>query len=199
MTSMPKSLNRLIESLSKLPGVGTKTAERLAFYILRSPKEYAHSLIEAISNVKSAIGFCKVCRNLSENELCQICSDPKRDGSAICVVEGPNDIMAIEKMHQYHGRYFCLMGALSPLDNIGPDQLDIDRLVQLVKREKIKELIIATDSDEEGEATALYISRVMKPIGVKLTRLAFGIPVGSNIEYADQATLMKAFEGRHQF
>lgn len=195
---MPKSLNRLIENLAKMPGIGLKTAERLAFYILRSPKEYSASLIQAITDVKSTIIFCTVCNSLSENKLCEICSDPKRDGSVICVVEDPNDIMAIEKMGQYNGRYFCLMGALSPLDNIGPEELKIDKFVDLIKRERVKEVIIATDSDQEGETTALYLSRLIKPLGVELTRIAFGLPMGSNIEYADQATLTKAFEGRRQ-
>lgn len=199
MTSIPKSLSQLIENLSKLPGVGLKTAERLAFYILRSPKEYADSLMRSIADVKKMITFCKKCNSLSEADLCGICSDPRRNKSTICVVENPNDIIAIEKMGQFQGRYFCLMGALSPLDNIGPEELKIERLLDLIKKEKIKEVIVATDSDEEGDTTALYLSRVIKPLGVKLTRIAFGIPVGSNIEYADRATLLKAFEGRRQF
>ena len=196
---MPKPLNRLIEGLAKMPGIGTKTAERLAFYILRSPKEYSDSLVQAITDVRGTITFCKICNNLSEGDLCEICADAKRDRSIICVVEDPNDIMAIEKMGQFRGRYSCLMGALSPLDNIGPEELKIDSLIELMKREKIKEVIIATDSDQEGETTALYLSRVIKPLGLKLTRIAFGLPMGSNIEYADQATLVKAFEGRRQF
>ncbi|NQT07400.1 MAG: recombination protein RecR [Candidatus Omnitrophica bacterium] len=199
MSAIPKSLSRLIESLARLPGVGSKTAERLAFYILRSPKEYADSLIRAIMDVKKTITFCKSCNSLSEGDLCDICSDPKREKSLICIVENPNDIIAIEKTGQYNGRYFCLMGALSPLDSIGPEDLKIDSLSDLLKREKIKEAIIATDSDQEGDMTALYLSRVLGPLGVKLTRIAFGIPVGSNIEYADRATLTKAFEGRRQF
>ncbi len=197
--SIPKSLSRLIENLSKLPGVGPKTAERLAFYILRSPKEYADSLMRTITDVKKTITFCKVCNNLSEGELCDICSDQKRDKSVMCIVENPSDIIAIEKMGQFNGRYFCLMGALSPLENIGPEELKIDKLIKLIRHEMVKEVIIATDSDQEGDTTALYLARVIKPLEVKLTRIGFGIPVGSNIEYADQATLMKAFEGRHQF
>lgn len=196
---MPKSLNRLIEAFAKMPGIGSKTAERLAFYILRSPKEYISSLMHAITDVKETITFCKVCNNLSEDELCEICSDPKRDRSVICVVEDPNDIIAIEKMGQFQGRYFCLMGALSPLEGVGPEELKIDGLIDLIKKEKVKEVIIATDSDQEGDTTAFYLSRIVKPSGIKLTRIAFGIPVGSNVEYADQATLIKAFEGRRQF
>lgn len=196
--SMPRSLNRLIESLSKMPSIGTKTAERLAFFILRSPDEYAASLINAVTDVKATITFCRECNNLSEGELCAICSDPKRDRSILCIVENPNDIIAIEKMGQFGGRYFCLMGALSPLDSVGPEELKIDELISFIKKEKITEAIIATNSSEEGNTTALYLVRVLKPLGVKLTRIAFGIPVGSNIEYADQATLIKSFEGRRQ-
>lgn len=199
MSAIPGPLHKLIEDLAKMPGIGPRTAERLAFYILRSPKEYAHSLIHDITEVKNTITFCKTCNSLSQGELCEICSDQNRDKSIICVVEDPNDIIAIEKMGQFNGRYFCLMGALSPLENIGPKDLKIDRLIELIKRQKIKEVIVATDSDQEGDTTALYLARVIKPLGVKLTRIAFGIPVGSNIEYADQATLIKAFEGRRQF
>ena len=198
MPAIPKPLVRLIENLAKLPSIGAKTAERLAFYILRSPKEYADSLIRAISDVKEKITFCKDCNNLSEGGLCEICNDLKRDKNILCIVENPNDIIAIEKMGQFSGRYFCLMGALSPLDDVGPEELKIDKLINFVKSQKIREAIIATDSDEEGNTTALYLARVLKPLGVKLTRIAFGIPVGSNIEYADQATLIKSFEGRRQ-
>jgi len=194
--AIPKSLRKLIENLAKMPTIGVRTAERLAFYILRSPREYADSLIHSIKEVKDTIVFCKRCNNLSEGELCHICSDSSRDRSSLCVVEGPNDIISIEKMGHFNGRYFCLMGALSPLDSIGPEELQIDKLIEHIKKEKIKEIIIATDSDEEGETTALYLSRVIKPLGIRLTRIAFGLPVGSNIEYADQATLMKSFEGR---
>jgi len=196
--SIPKSLTKLIDGLAKLPGIGPKTAQRLAFYILRSPKQYTDSLIRSIMDVKGTITFCEVCNNLSESKLCDICSDPKRDKNIICIVEDPNDVIAIEKTNRFNGRYFCLMGALSPLDNIGPEELKIDKLIELIKSERIKEAIIATDSDQEGETTALYLSKIFKPLKVKLTRIAFGLPMGSNIEYADQATLMKAFEGRRQ-
>ncbi len=182
-----------------MPGIGTKTAERLAFYILRSPKEYADTLVRAIGDMRNTITFCTECHNLSEGGICQICSDPKRDKSAICVVEDPNDIISIEKMGYFNGIYFCLLGALSPLDSIGPEELKIEKLLHILKTQKIKEVIVATNSDEEGNTTALYLARVIKPLGVKLTRIAFGIPVGSNIEYADQPTLVKAFEGRRLF
>ena len=197
--SIPKSLSRLMELLSKLPGIGPKSAERIAFYILRSQGDYAGSLTSAISEAKSTIKPCRTCRNISERDICEICSSPDRDGSLLCVVEHPNDIIAIEKMGRFSGRYFCLMGALSPLDGIGPDDLKVNDLINLIKEKKIREIIIATDSDQEGDTTALYLSRVIKTLGVRLTRIAFGIPVGSNIEYADQATLVKAFEGRRQF
>ncbi len=194
--SIPGSLSRLIENLSKMPGIGSKTAQRLAFHIMRSPKSYAHSLVQSITDVKNTITFCQDCNNLSEDRLCAICSDERRDKGVICIVEDPNDIIAIEKTGQFNGRYFCLMGALSPLDNIGPADLKIDRLIDIMKAKKVKEAIIATDSDQEGETTALYLSRALAPLKVKLTRIAFGLPVGSNIEYADQATLIKSFEGR---
>jgi recombination protein RecR len=154
--------------------------------------------MRAISDVKETITFCKDCNNLSEGGLCEVCNDPKRDKNILCIVENPNDIIAIEKMGQFGGRYFCLMGALSPLDSVGPEELKIDKLINFVKSQKIREAVIATDSDEEGNTTSLYLARVLKPLGVKLTRIAFGIPVGSNIEYADQATLIKAFEGRRE-
>lgn len=196
--AIPKSLSRLIENFSKMPGIGRKSAERLALFVLRSPREYAESLTRSITDMKNTIKSCRDCNNLGEEDLCQICSDSNRNRSVLCVVEYPNDIMTIEKMGQYNGRYFCLMGALSPLEGIGPDELKIDKLIGFIKREKIREVIIATDSDEEGNTTALYLTRVIKPLKLKLTRIAFGLPVGSNIEYADQATLMKAFQGRTQ-
>ncbi|MEE8360309.1 MAG: recombination mediator RecR [Candidatus Omnitrophota bacterium] len=196
MSAIPKSLTRLIENLSRLPGIGAKTAQRLAFFILRSQREYAEALVNSIKEVKDAVVFCEDCNNLSEGTLCEICGDPTRNKGVLCIVENPNDVVAVEKMGQFEGRYFCLMGALSPLDSVGPEELKIDKLIKFIEREKIKEAIIATDSDEEGNTTALYLARVLKPLGVRLTRIAFGLPVGSNIEYADQATLIKAFEGR---
>ncbi len=198
MSAIPKSLTRLIENLSRLPGIGAKTAQRLAFFILRSQKEYAEALVNSIKDVKDAVVFCEDCNNLSEGTLCEICNDPRRNKGVLCIVEDPNDVVAVEKMGQFDGRYFCLMGALSPLDSIGPEELKIDKLIKFIGKERIKEAIIATDSDEEGNTTALYLARVLKPLGVRLTRIAFGLPVGSNIEYADQATLIKAFEGRRQ-
>lgn len=199
MTALPRSMQILIERFSKMPGIGPKSAERLAFYVLRSPNEYTQSLLKALVEVKKSIRFCKMCNNLSENENCQICQDTTRDVYSLCVVEEPNDIIAIEKTRQFRGRYFCLLGALSPLDGIGPDDLKIGSLVNRIKKENIKEVIVATDSDDEGDTTALYLARVIKPLGVKITRIGYGIPVGSDLEYMDQATLIKSLEGRRTF
>ena len=198
MPGYAKSLEKLIAAFSKLPGIGQKSAERLAMHILKSPKEDAIALSGAIIKVKEAIGFCKNCYNLSEGELCHICSDSARDRATILVVEEPKDILAIEKTGVYRGLYHVLLGAISPLDGIGPDDLKIKDLVRRVKAEKIKEVIIATDADTEGETTALYISQLLKNQGVKTSRIAYGLPVGSHLEYADQATLARALEGRNQ-
>ncbi len=198
MSGYAKSLERLIAVFTKLPGIGQKSAERLAMHILKSPKEDAAALCEAIIKVKETIGFCRNCYNLSEGEVCHICGDPARDRTTILVVEEPKDIMAIEKTGVYKGLYHVLLGAISPLDGIGPDELKIKDLARRVKAEKIKEVIIATDADTEGETTALYISQLLKNQGVKTSRIAYGLPVGSHLEYADQATLARALEGRNQ-
>lgn len=198
MSGYAKSLERLIAVFTKLPGIGQKSAERLAMHILKSPKEEAVALSEAIIKVKETIGFCKNCYNLSEGEVCHICGDPQRDRTTILVVEEPKDILAVEKTGAYRGLYHVLLGAISPLDGIGPDELKIKDLLRRVKAEKIKEVIIATDADTEGETTALYISQLLKNQGVKASRIAYGLPVGSHLEYADQATLARALEGRNQ-
>lgn len=198
MSGYAKSLERLIAAFSKLPGIGQKSAERLAMHILKSPKEDAVALSEAIIKVKETIGFCKDCYNLSEGEICHICSDPARDRATMLVVEEHGDILAIEKTGAYKGLYHVLLGAISPLDGIGPDELKIKDLLRRVKAEKIKEVIIATDADTEGETTALYISQLLKNQGVRTSRIAYGLPVGSHLEYADQATLARALEGRNQ-
>lgn len=196
MKGYPPSMNTLINELGKLPGIGPKTAQRLAFFILKSPLEDAKKIAEAILKVKDSVRFCRICNNLSDSEICGICSAPDRDKGTICIVERPNDVISIEKMGKFNGLYHVLLGALSPLEGVGPRDLKIDDLIKRAKKEKIKELIIATDANTEGEATALYIIRLFKGSGIKLTRIAFGIPVGANLEYADQPTLMKAFEGR---
>ena len=198
MTDFPVSMKSLIEEFSKMPGIGPKTAQRLAFYILRCPKNEAEALAEAIRKVKESVRFCKVCNNLSDEDICEICKSPSRNRAALCVVEEPNDIVAIEKAGNFNGLYHVLLGSLSPLDGIGPSELKIKELLDRVKKEKFKEIIIATDFNTEGEATALYLLRVLKGAGAKLTRVAYGIPVGGDLEYADQATIVKAFEGRRE-
>lgn len=191
-------MQSLIKELNKLPGIGPKTAQRLAFHILKSPKEDVRLMAEALINLKASVRFCVQCFNLSDSDLCDICRNPSRDKRVICVVERPNDVISIEKMGSYNGMYHVLLGALSPLDGIGPKDLRIAELMDRIKKEKPAEIIIATDSNTEGEATALYLVRLLKNSGVEVTRIASGMPVGANVEYADQATLMKAFEGRVQ-
>lgn len=198
MTIFPASMKTLIEEFSKMPGIGPKSAQRLAFYILRSSKGDAEALSKAILKVKESVRFCKVCNNLSDNEICDICKSPSRDRSLLCVVEEPNDIVTIEKSGNFNGVYHVLLGSLSPLDGIGPSDLKIKELLDKVKEKKFKEIIIATDFNTEGEATALYLFKVLKGSGAKLTRVAYGIPVGSDLAYADQATIAKAFEGRRE-
>ena len=196
MKGFPKSMTALIEEFSKLPGIGPKSAQRLAFFMLKSSDHDARKMADAILKVKESVRFCKLCNNLSDSDLCDICSNPSRQKDILCVVEKPNDVISIEKMGQYNGVYHVLLGALSPLDGIGPKDLKISELHKRIKKDKIKEIIIATDSNTEGEATALYIIKLLKSSGVKLTRIASGIPVGANLEYADQATLMRAFDHR---
>lgn len=198
MNAFPVSMKLLIEEFSKMPGIGPKSAQRLAFHVLRSSKNDAETLAKAIVKVKESVRFCKVCNNLSDEEVCEICNSRERDRSLLCVVEEPNDIVAIEKAREYNGIYHVLLGSLSPLDGIGPEDLKIKELLERVKKEKFKEIIIATDFNTEGEATALYMMKQLKSLGPKLTRVAYGIPVGGDIEYADQATILKAFEGRRE-
>ena len=198
MSGFPVSMKLLIEEFSKMPGIGPKTAQRLAFYILKLSNDDAERLSKAVTKVKESVRSCGVCNNLSDGELCEICKSLSRDRSILCVVEEPNDIATIEKARDFNGLYHVLLGSLSPLDGIGPDDLKIKELLERVKKEKFKEVIIATDFNTEGEATALYLVRVLKNSGAKLTRVAYGIPVGGGLEYADQATIIKAFEGRRQ-
>lgn len=191
-------MEKLIAEFTKLPGIGQKSAERIVMHILKSPRENAVALSEAILKLKDAIGFCKNCFNLSESEVCHICGDPARDKTTVLVVESPKDILAIEKSGAYKGLYHVLLGAISPLDRVGPDDIKIKELMRRLKSDKIKEVILATDADTEGETTALYISQLLRNQGVKTTRIAYGLPVGSHLEYADQATLARALEGRNQ-
>ena len=196
MAAYTKSMQELIEHFKNMPGIGAKTAERLAFYVLKSPKDDMERFSSAIKKVKESIKFCKICGNLSEADICNICSDPRRDKSVVCVVEEPKDLILIEKSGRYKGRYHVLFGVISPLDGIGPEDLRIKELLKRVKEDKVKEIILATDSNAEGETTALYLSKELKPFKIKTTRIAYGIPVGGNLDYIDQATLIRALEGR---
>jgi len=189
---------RLIEELHKLPGIGPKTAQRLAYHLLRSPKEYAQSLAEAIIAVKERVVLCSTCQNITEENPCLICRNEKRDRTQICVVEEALDILALEKAGSFKGIYHVLHGALSPLDGIGPEDLKIRELLERLKGDGITELILATNPNLEGEATAMYLHRLLSPLGVRITRLARGLPMGSDLEYADEVTLARAFEGRQE-
>lgn len=189
---------RLLEELERLPGIGPKSAQRIAFHILRGDADAASRLAEAIVDVKRSIHFCSRCFNFAEDDLCDICDDPRRDSAVICVVEEPRDVVAVEKTGEFHGMYHVLQGAISPADGIGPEQLRIRELVDRVRDGNVRELIIATDPDAEGETTALYIARLLKPLGVQVTRIASGLPVGGDLEYADEVTLGRALEGRRE-
>jgi recombination protein RecR len=196
--SFTPSLMRLIEELSRLPGIGEKTATRLALFILRSDRTYAESLAQAIWAVKTETTYCSQCFALAEGELCTICQDPQRSEETICVVEGPADLMAVERSREYRGRYHVLHGVLSPLDGIGPEALKIAPLLERLKRNTVKEVIVATNPTVAGEATALYLVKLCKPLGVRVSRIAHGIPMGGDIEYADAVTLSRAIEGRRE-
>lgn len=193
----PASITRLVEELARLPGIGPKTAQRLALYLVTAPEEVALGLAQALTEARQKAGFCSVCANLAEGDLCAICRDGARNTRVICVVEEPRDVVALEKARVYRGVYHVLHGALSPVDGIGPEKLTIDRLLERVKA-GVDEVILATDADLEGEATALYLARLLKPLGVKVTCLAYGIPVGADLEYADGRTLTRALEGRRE-
>lgn len=199
MTSTTDSLDRLIEEFNKLPGIGKKTAQRLAFYVLRIKKEEAENLAQAIMDVKEKIRYCSLCFNITEKDPCRICSDKKRDRSLICVVEESKDVLAVEKTGQYNGFYHVLGGVLSPLDNIGPEDLKVKELLNRLKQKGVKEIILATNPSTEGEATALYLAKLIKPLGIKVTRIARGLPSGGALEYADVNTLANAIEGRVEF
>ena len=189
-------LERLIERLRKLPGVGQKSAQRLAFHILRGDPEEARALAQAIVEVKEKIRLCTVCFNITDTDPCLICADPGRDAASLCVVEEPHNLVSIEKSGQFRGRYHVLHGSIAPLRGIGPDDLKIGPLLERLRDGTVKEVILATNPNVEGEATAVYLSRLLKPIGVRVTRIAFGLPVGSELEYADEVTVGKALEGR---
>ncbi|MDD4956898.1 MAG: recombination mediator RecR [Candidatus Omnitrophica bacterium] len=196
MPGFPPSMMRLIEDLVKMPGIGSRSARRLTFHILRAPKPEVETLIKDIKDVRDNVRFCSKCNNLSEGDMCSLCSDVSRDPSRICVVEGPGGIWAIERTGHYKGLYHVLLGELSPIDGVGPEDLKIQELVDRVKKEAVKEVIIATDFTTEGETTAMYIAGILKPLKVKTTRLARGVPAGAMLEYADVTTLQRAFEER---
>ncbi|HAV43285.1 TPA: recombination protein RecR [bacterium] len=195
---LPPTLTRLIELFSKLPSIGPRTAQRLAFHILMAPQEQAEQLSRAIIEARGRVRFCRTCNNITEDEICGICRDERRDRSIICVVEEPQDLLAIERSGGFKGVYHVLLGAISPLEGIGPDDLKMDGLLARLNGEEIKEVLIATNPNTEGETTSLYITKFLKPRGIRLTRLARGIPVGGDLESTDGATLTTAFEGRRE-
>ena len=190
------SLEKLIEEFRKMPSVGVKSAERMAYYILGLDDEGTKSLVDAINNAHTNIHTCSVCHNLTEDEKCSICNNPKRDPSVICVVENPRDVTAFERTHEYKGTYHVLHGVISPMNNVGPDNIRIKDLLQRMADDSVNEVIMATNATTEGEATAMYIARLLKPMGIQVSRLAYGIPVGSDLEYADEITLSRALKGR---
>ncbi|MBI5198423.1 MAG: recombination protein RecR [Nitrospirae bacterium] len=191
-------LKRVIQELTRLPGIGQKTAQRLAFFILGMPAEEAKSIAHAIIDLKDKGRYCSNCNNITEDEICEICKDSRRDQKKICVVEEPSDLYAIERTKQYQGLYHVLLGALSPLDGIGPEDIRVKELLHRIEKEGVEEVIIATNPNTKGEATALYISRIIRPLGIKVTRLAYGLPMGGDLEFADEVTLTKALEGRRE-
>ena len=197
MPGTPKSLERLAAEFQRLPGIGAKSAARLAYYLLRSPDEDAERLSRAISESRAAVKRCAICNTLTEEDPCEICSDPQRDATLLCVVEEPGNLAAIEKTREYRGRYHVLWGALSPLKGIGPDDIDVEGLVSRITPE-VREVVLATNPNVEGEATALYLARRLKPSGVRVTRIAFGLPVGGDIEYADEVTMARSLENRRE-
>jgi len=195
--SLPEPLVRLIEELQRLPGIGPKGAQRLAFYILKTPREHADALADAVREVKERVTYCSICSNITDHDPCAFCSDASRDTHVICVVEEPQNVTAVEKTREFKGLYHVLMGSISPLQGIGPDDLKIKSLLARVT-DGVSEIILATNPTVEGEATAIYLARLLKPLGVKVTRIATGVPVGSDLEYADEITVHKALEGRRE-
>ena len=196
MSFFPASLENLIDRFAALPGIGRKSAQRLAFFVLSQPEEEARAFADAIVAARTGVHCCKICQNLTEDEICPICASDRRDRSLICVVSEPRDVLSIERGREYNGLYHVLHGVLSPMNHVGPDDIRIRELLQRAADEDVKEVIMATNPDTEGEATAMYISRLLKPFSIRVTRLAYGIPVGSNLEFADDATLNRALEGR---
>lgn len=198
MNLFPSALERLVECFAALPGIGTKSAQRMAFCVLGMSEQQAENFADAILQAKRTVHRCPVCQNLTDGELCAVCASDKRDKTTICVVSDPKDVLAMERAREYHGLYHVLHGVLSPMQHIGPDDITVKELLARVGAGGVEEIIMATNPDTEGEATALYISRLLKPLGVRVTRIAYGIPVGSNLEFADDATLLRALEGRQE-
>ena len=198
MAELPRALEQLVRELSRLPSVGPKTAQRLAFHVLRADRVQAEALAQAILDVKTLIGYCERCWNIAEDRLCVICT-ARRDPSQLCVVESALDLLAIERTAEYHGLYHVLHGVISPIDGIGPDDIHVPELLDRVREGEVREVIIATDADIEGEATAVYLHRALAPLGVEVTRPAHGLPVGGDLEYADEVTLARALSGRRSF
>jgi recombination protein RecR len=194
----PEPIAKLIDSFSRLPGIGPKTAARLAFYVLRMKEEDVVNFAKALVNVKRNLQYCSVCCNITDTDPCRICSDKNRDRSVICVVQEAKDLVAMERTKEFHGMYHVLQGAISPMEGIGPDDIRVAELLKRLANEEVQELILATNPNIEGEATAMYLSRLVKPFGLKVTRIAHGLPVGGDLEYADEVTLSKALEGRRE-
>jgi recombination protein RecR len=196
--SLPASLQNLIDQFKRLPGVGAKSAQRLAFHVLKTPREDAERLVDAIRDVKDRVTYCTICNNFTDVDPCQYCADPARDHRLVCVIEEPQNVNVIEKTGGFRGVYHVLLGSLSPLQGVGPDDLKIKGLLTRIASDDIEEIILATNPTVEGEATAIYLARLLKPLGVRVTRIATGIPVGSDLEYADELTMGKAMEGRRE-
>jgi recombination protein RecR len=194
----PEPVARLIDALQRLPGIGPKTAQRLTFFLLKRPREEVRELSEALTAVKERIVYCRICFNVTDEDPCRICGDPRRDGRVLCVVEEPNDLLAMERTGDFRGRYHVLLGALSPLEGVGPDDLKVRELLARLESGETAEVILATNPNVEGEATALYLAKLLRPLGLRITRIARGLPVGGDLEYADQLTLSKALEGRRE-
>ncbi len=191
-------MSRLVDELKRLPGVGAKSAQRIAFHLLGAPREDAERLAGSISEMRATIQLCSRCNNISEGELCPICSDPNRDKTTVCVLEQPTNILLVERTRQYNGRYHILHGAISPLRNIGPEDLKLANLMERLKAEEVTEVILATSPTTEGQATATYLARLLKPLGVRVTRIGMGIPVGGELEFIDEATMTESIEGRRE-
>ena len=198
MTYHPPPLGRLIDALERLPGIGPKTAQRLAFHLLKQPVGAVRELAEALLALKEHVRNCSRCFNVTDREPCRICADVSRDAGLVCVVEEPNDLLAMERTGEYRGRYHVLLGALSPLDGIGPDELKVRELLARLEGDSVREVILATNPNVEGEATAIYLAKLLRPLGMRVTRIARGLPVGGDLEYADEVTLARALEGRRE-